>query len=278
MNDVTKRPAMGSASLAIPVETQLGNEQGGTMETGFGSAVREDQDGLTADIGLDGATVRKDDDNTETQVDRQADSDLPELPDFDPNNSATVQTYDQTFTTPDGGYNMENLSADFYANNGEGLSEGTYRWLETRGIDRATAKRIEEGQKALGSTGANAVFTRAGGEDNYRGAIEWARQGGYTVQQREAFNNALNAGGEQANMAVDALMARAGKGGFRAQRRQQPQRSTSSAGGGAAPAAAAVQPYASYADYQRDLRKAKSENNQAAFDIVRKRGKASKFF
>jgi hypothetical protein len=285
MNDTPKRPAMGDASvgLKMPVETQLGNEFGGTVEQGqYSSEGHVDDAGLTADIGPDGATVRKDDDNTETQVDRQeskTEGDLPALPDFDPQNPATGQAYEQAFTTDGGkGYNFAALSQDFYKNNGEGLSEGTYKWLESRGIDRATAKAIEEGQKALAGSGANAVFTRAGGEENYRGAIEWAKSGGYTPAQREAFNRALDAGGETADMAVDALMARAQKGGFRAARRQQPQRTTAAAGGGAAPAEPAVKPYASYADYQADLRAAKAANSQEQFDLVRRRGKASKFY
>lgn len=280
-----KREPMGSPSLKMPVETQLGNEFGGTVEAGNYTGDSEshiDDAGLTADISHDGASVRKDDDHTETKVDRpegEAVGDLPALPDFNPEDPATVQAYDTAFTAEGGkGYNFAALSADFYKNNGEGLSEGTYKWLESRGVDRATAKAIEEGQKALAGSGAQAIFARAGGEANYRGAIEWAKGGGYTAEQRKAFNAALDAGGETASMAVDALMARAQKGGFRSQRRQQPERTTAAAGGGSAPAAPAVQPFASYADYQAALREAKRNNNQEAFDTVRKRGKASGFY
>lgn len=286
MNDVTKRPSMGSPSLAMPVETQLGSEHGGTVEVGtFDAQNHTDEAGLTVDIGNDSTSVRRDDDSNETTLDRQeapAEGAPEPLPDFDPTKPEVAEAYNARFTTEGGGYNMANLSADFYANGGEGLSEGTYKWLESRGIDRATAKQIEEGQKALAGSGVNELFTRAGGEDAYRGAIAWATEGnGYTPEQRKAFNAALDVGGEHAAMAVDALMARAKKanpGGFRAARRQSPARTTGNAGGGAAPAAPAVKPYASYADYQADLRKAKAENNQALFDEVRRRGKASKFY
>lgn len=285
-----QRTPMGQPSLAIPVEVEAGQGDGQTADFnpqgGVDHGVVDASQGLTADITNDGATINREDEGAGEGEDHrelvQEGEQTEPMPDFNPEDPTSVQTFESRFTTNDGGYNMETLSQDFFANNGQGLSEGTYKWLESRGIDRTTAKAVEAGQLALANQGSNAVFTRVGGEAQYRAAIDWAKGGGYTPAQRKAYNDALNAGGERANDAIDALMARARKanpGGFRVPPvRQTPGRSAANAGGGGSPASTAVEKYASYADYSRDLRRARKENNQALFDLTRRRGKASGFY
>lgn len=208
---------------------------------------------------------------------------LPKLEPFDAAKPETVEAYTKAFAGPEGkGVNMANLSADWQANakvdpktgaiTGS-LSEDTYKFLETQGLDRATIKAVEAGQVAQMVVQRNAVFQLAGGQEKYAAAINWAKAGGYDEAGRAKFNADLNAGGAAQKDAIDLLMQR--HGAANPTRRQvSPTRTTADAGANP-PAASGVQPYANYAAYQADLRKARATNDQALLDTSRARLKAS---
>lgn len=210
---------------------------------------------------------------------------LPALPAFDATKPEAVEAYTKAFTAADGSFNMAALSTDWSKNakvdpkTGDisgALSEDTYKFLETKGIDRATAKRVEEGQTALLTQQRQSVFTLAGGAEKYNAAVEWARSGGYSDEAKKKFNTDLNAGGAAQKDAIDLLMNRYGTANpTRQQRQVSPKRSTAEAASGGGQGNSGVQPYETYADYQKDLREARSTSNQAKLDSTRARFAAS---
>lgn len=208
---------------------------------------------------------------------------LPKLPDYDAAKPETVEAYTKAFVGADGKtMNMANLSADWQQNAkvaADGtitgnLSEGVYKFLESKGIDRATVKSVEAGQVARLTLDRNAVFTMAGGQEQYNAAIKWAREGGYDKAAADKFNADLNAGGPSRKDAVDLLMQRHTKA-VPAARAVSPKRTTADAASPAGGPTGGVQPYENYAAYQADLRKARSTNDQALLDTSRARLKAS---
>lgn len=208
------------------------------------------------------------------------------LPEFDAAKPETVEAYTKSFVGADGkSFNMANLSADWQKNAkvaADGtitgnLSEGVYKFLESKGIDRETVRSVEAGQVARLTADRNAVFTQAGGEAPYNAAIKWAREGGYTKEAAAKFNTDLNAGGAARKDAVDLLMQRHTTANPPA-RRVSPAKSTADAASPAGGPTGGVQPYANYAEYQTDLRKARSTNDQVLLDATRARLKVSPWY
>lgn len=206
------------------------------------------------------------------------------LPDFDAAKPETVEAYDKAFLGADGkSFNMAALSADWAKNatmdakTGDfsgGLSEGTMKFLESRGIDRETVKSVEAGQVARIKLDRQEVFTQAGGAEKYNAAIEWARTGGYDAAGAAKFNTDLNAGGAARKDAVDLLMQRFSKANP-ARRAVTPARTTANAAAPAGGPQGGAQPYTNYQEYQADLRKARQTNDQALLNATRARLKVS---
>ncbi len=213
---------------------------------------------------------------------------LPKLPAFEADKPESVEAFSKAFMGADGkSFNMANLSADWQANakvdpktgaiTGN-LSEDTYKFLESKGIDRATVKAVEEGQVARLTMDRNEVFTQAGGQDKYLAATDWARKGGYDAAAAAKFNADLNAGGQARKDAVDLLMQRFTKANPPA-RRVSPQRSvTDNAGVGSGEPDGGVKPYEKYSDYQADLRKARQTADQKLLNETRARLKVSPWY
>lgn len=93
-----------------------------------------------------------------------------------------------------------------YTENGS-LSAESYKQLEDGGISNDMANQYIAGQKALGAQIGNDVKNTVGGEDNYNGMVEWAKNN-YSPEQITAYDNAVNSGNiELAKMAAKGLQS-----------------------------------------------------------------------
>jgi hypothetical protein len=249
-------------------------------------------DGKDVKLGDDGKPLPQDDDPNKKPPE-EGDEKAPEagplgdLPDFDAAKPETVQAYEKAFVNPDGkSFNLPNLSADWQKNlkvdakTGEfsgNLSENTYKFLETKGIDRETVRAVEAGQIARIKMDRAEVFSMAGGQEKYLAAVEWARKGGLDAAATKKFNEDLNAGGALRKDAVDLLMMRHSRANPQG-RRATPQRTTgaNASVGNGEPSGA--KPYTNYAEYQADLRAARKSNDQAKLNESRARLRASPWY
>lgn len=115
---------------------------------------------------------------------------------------------------------VENSGLDFnsmqteFAENGE-LSEDTYKDLENRGIPKEMVDAYVEGQKAKATEYSNELFEFAGGEESYKGMLEWASDN-MADSEIDAFNDSISSGNtSQARLAIDGLVSRyRDNGGF----------------------------------------------------------------
>lgn len=207
---------------------------------------------------------------------------------FDVAKPEAVEAFTKAYVNPDGKFNLQALSADWQRNakaNPDGtftggLTEDTYKFLETKGIDRATAKAVEAGQVAIIQQKRTAVFALAGGEQSYAAALKWATEGkGYDAAARAKFNQDLNAGGASQKDAVDLLMQRYAKANP-TPRRASPAKSAADAANssGASDLPAGVKPYNNLKEYTADFRKATASNDQALLNLSRARLRASPFY
>lgn len=235
-----------------------------------------------ADKGADKETPAEGDEKVEAPEKVEA------LPAWDAEKPEVVEAYGKRYLNKDGKFDMAALSADWQANakldakgNVEGgLSEGTYAFLETKGISKEMVKSVEQAQMARLTLDRQSVFTQAGGEERYKAAVEWAKEKGYNDEGKAEFNAALDAGGAKRADAVDLLMQRYDKANP-APRRKSPAKTAADAsnpGGGQGGGDGGAKPYDTYAEYQADLRKAQAEGNQALLDENRARLKASPWY
>lgn len=250
--DTTTRLNIEDRGAAVPKAEHLEDDTA-TFEAGKNDAATEEEDG---DAPVEGD--QPDDGGAEDQPD----GDAPEpLPDYDPANEEVRSQYDARYFK-EGELNLEVLSkeywADFGKNEGDisksGLPESTYAYLkDTIGLTKDAVKQIEKAlvtdHAASQSKDIEAVLSRVdGGAPRYGEAIEWAKGGGYTKEQRDRFNALLSKGGADRDDAVDALMARFEKAAGPARRGvpggrkpSSPARNaTAGAAAGASPAGAEV--------------------------------------
>lgn len=143
----------------------------------------------------------------------------PELPEYDPENEEVRTQYEERYF-PEGTFNKDLVSKEFWksfeANEGDlaksGLSEGTYAFLQDMwGMDRTTIKQMEASLVALHREEASKTFAKVGGQEAVTKALDWAKQGGYTKEQQDRFNAAMDAGGEARDEALELLVNRFGK-------------------------------------------------------------------
>lgn len=303
----TGHPGMGAPETHVGRQSSIGVDLGIPEKEGQqrNAVEREPDHGLGITIDGKDASIQRVDSSQEKPAGQEGDQPtregeeapakpdeqgtLPALPAFDPAKPEAVEAYDKAFLGNEGkGFNMAALSADWSKNvkldpkTGDfdgGLSEDTYKWLETKGIDRATAETIQAGQVAAIKLQRQEVFSLAGGQEKYQAAVAWAQAGSYTPEQRQQFNAALNAGGAQRSDAVDLLMNRYDK----ANPARRPASPARTMGDRAVPAGGTgneggAKPYANYSEYQADLRKARTTNDQALLNQTRARLKASPFY
>lgn len=103
------------------------------------------------------------------------------------------------------GLKMEDLQTEFDTNGA--LSEASYEKLAADGYDKGTVDDFIAFRASRANGFADGVKAEAGGEDAFTKMIAWAAEG-YTVEQANAFNAAINsADPAKAKLAVTALKA-----------------------------------------------------------------------
>ncbi|UIY29175.1 hypothetical protein LZK73_21825 [Neorhizobium galegae] len=241
----------------------------------------EDDADTGADDGVDGEVDA--DDNADADGDSEETSDT-ELGEFDPEDPEVVVKFDAKYTTEDGALDAEgSLSAEYFANlekGVDGLNEETYKYLEAKGISRATVKQIE----AMAATNREAqtksveaqdlkLFELAGGPDQLAAALKWGKDGGYTKEQQERFNKVTKGKDLAAKEeAVEALMARY----KRANPPQKPTLPKRDATKGQGKVTSDVKPYATRQE-MREVRNALRDNDKKGWERHNRRLAISKF-
>jgi len=111
----------------------------------------------------------------------------------------------QDVPVAEGAFDMDSLRQE-YAENGS-LSDNSYKQLEDAGISQEITNQYIAGQKALGVQIGTDVKNTVGGEENYNGMVEWAKNN-YSAEQITAYDNAVNSGNiELAKMAAKGLQS-----------------------------------------------------------------------
>jgi hypothetical protein len=202
---------------------------------------------------------------------------------YDPEDPDQVARYDQAFQDEDGSLKDATLSSLFWKRRDageEGLPEGVYAYLETKGIKKATVKQIEAMAETEQDAKANSVtkhdealFTEAGGADALQAALAWGKAGGYTKEQQARFNKITSGKDLEAKKeAVAALMARYNKANP-PKRPKVPGRDATKGGGGKPSSAL---PFKDKFE-MRQMRDSLKPNDHAGWALWRKRRAASQF-
>lgn len=224
----------------------------------------------------DGEGLQSDSESSLSEEDRGA---------FDPEDEEQVARFDAAFANEDGSLDMEGrLTNHFWANieaGKEGLDEGVYQYLESKGIKKSTVKQIEamavtnkDVQETSVTKHDHALFEVAGGPDKLAEALKWGKEGGYTKEQQARFNK-VNSGKdlEAKKEAVEVLMARFNKANPKA-RPKVPARDATN-GGGKKNGGGAL-PFKDRFE-MRQMRDNLRENDHAGWALFRKRRAASSF-
>ena len=96
-----------------------------------------------------------------------------------------------------------------YAEKGS-LSEKSYQDLAKQGLDKQLVDGYIEGQKALADNHTKAIQDVVGGKDRYGDLMDWASKN-LTEGEQTAFNNMVDGGTlDEAKLAVQGLMTKAG--------------------------------------------------------------------
>lgn len=258
-----------------------------SVKTGFGEEKEEEGDETKTEEGSKGEGGEEGesgDSEGGEDTEESGDESLEDLGEYDPASDEVVSKFDAAYRKDDGSLNVERISKEWAANaaknEGDGtLNEGTYAYLQDQlGIPKEYVKDIEAGLVARGAQMVNAMHERAGGKETFDAALEWGRKGGYTKAQRDRFNKVLASGDQEAiNDAIDALVVRHGKATGRRTPQQRrpasPQRDVTRTA-----AQTGVEGYPDYADYQKEFRAARKDNDQEKLNMVRKRLKASHWY
>lgn len=206
------------------------------------------------------------------------------LPEFDAEKPEVVEAYEKAYVKEDGSLNMDRLSAEWWSKatwvNGvpqSDLPAGTYEYLASRGIDKASVKRIEAGQAALQAQATAKVIERAGGAEKLDAAKQWAKGGGYSKAQQEKYNRIVNGTDEQAiNDEIDLLMSRFEKGtGGTTPKKPPVRKSTQTA---PTSSAGATEGYRDHKEWRKAAAAARKAGDDRAFAEVRRRLQASSWY
>ena len=96
-----------------------------------------------------------------------------------------------------------------YAEKGS-LSEKSYQDLAKQGLDKQLVDGYIEGQKALADNHTKSIQEVVGGKDRYTDLMDWASKN-LTEGEQTAFNNMVDGGTlDEAKLAVQGLMTKAG--------------------------------------------------------------------
>ncbi|WP_026868792.1 capsid assembly protein [Inquilinus limosus] len=109
----------------------------------------------------------------------------------------------------DAGVDMAHYEAKFREQGGK-FTEADYAELKAKGLSQETVDAYIEGRKAVATARAQEILNHIGGEEAFNALNAWAtsEESGVTDAEIEAVNKALQAGGAQAKLALDALKAR----------------------------------------------------------------------
>ncbi|MBO6814565.1 MAG: hypothetical protein JJ891_06880 [Rhizobiaceae bacterium] len=213
------------------------------------------------DTGDDGQSDESEgEEHEDSDEDQDENVEAPEdLGEFNPDDASE---WDAQYTREDGTLDEAVLSAEFYAN-GEGLNEGTYDYLASKGITKEFAKQVEEALvsdiKNKRSSLDAALVQGAGGIDTVGAALEWGRGGGYDEAAQKRFNKIMDGTDEQAKAdALDALVARHSKAspGTKASRRSKPRRDATR---GKPSAKSTLKPFKNRSEYRQAKKDAGSD-------------------
>ena len=86
------------------------------------------------------------------------------------------------------GLDFDKISKEFAEN--DGLSEETYKEMESKGIPKAMVDSYVEGQRSLGNQYLNEIYGFAGGEETYQEMSKWASDN-LAEGEIEAFNKSI---------------------------------------------------------------------------------------
>lgn len=202
-------------------------------------------------------------------ADEDAAPDPDALPEYDAEKPEVVEQYEKRYFTDDGKFNQQAVSAEYWksfnAANGDvekaGLPEGTYKFLEaTMGVTKEAVKQIERSLVAQHQAEERSFFDKLGPGtvERYNAALKWAKDGGYSEEQKARFRQEWAKGGDAKQDAVDALMARHQRAVPTGQRRgpPPPRRGSSprrDATGNAATGAPPQSKFTSLNEYQQAL-------------------------
>ena len=88
--------------------------------------------------------------------------------------------------------------------------EKSYQDLAKQGLDKQLVDGYIEGQKALADNHTKAIQDVVGGKDRYGDLMDWASKN-LTESEQSAFNNMVDGGSiDEAKLAVQGLMTKAG--------------------------------------------------------------------
>lgn len=237
-----------------------------------------------------------------------AEGEVPSLGEFDPENPEIVAKFDERFINKEDGTLNENAIGEEFWSDYEKLSPEDRAKAdlrpETRAFLKSTYKvsdafidQTRDGLVALQRQTDDAFSEPFGGRDKVEAMMAWAREGGYTEEQRAAFNDLRKTGGPAFKDALELMASRHAAATTKPVvpgRRSSPERSAT---GGAAHTRSTSDTtglYATRADYQKDwtaaitkekeLRKTKSDSpearaahkaQEALIDGLRKKGRKS---
>ncbi|WP_266031218.1 hypothetical protein [Brucella intermedia] len=233
------------------------------------------------DIEGDTSTDTQSDDGENTDDGQEDDGE--ELGSFDPDDPDVVAKYESRYVK-NGEIDADGaLSAEFFANaekGVEGLNEETYKFLESKGISKATVKRIEAMAATERDAQTNSVqaqdfklFDLAGGSDQLQTALQWGKAGGYSEAQQKRFNDILKGSDYEAKAeAVEALMSRYNK----ANPKKRPEVPARDATKGQAKTTQGVKGFESREE-ARKFRNGLRDTDTRGWEAYRKRLAASKF-
>lgn len=190
------------------------------------------------------------------------------LPAFEGDKEEVKQAYDARYK-PDGKLSLAALSADWEANSKGDvtkgtLSEDTYKYLESIGIDRETAKAVEANQVVALKSAAEEVYSKVpGGKKALEAMLEWGKGGGYSEAQRAAFNKAYKGTDPVAREdAIEALTSRYAKAN--PTRRPVTPKKSSQDGGNAQEVETGAGGYKDHDEYLADFKKANALRGREA--------------
>jgi hypothetical protein len=299
-------------SNANPVETRMGQDTVTSIELGMGGAEKptaktQVSAGTTAEFdgskvnihegdnhdgnGTEGAQANEGGEEAGNEGGQEGGGGA-QLPKFEESNADVVSQYEAAYINPETGEpNVDALSQSWFKNaskdaNGNwtgSLSDDDYAFLETKGYSKGMVKQIEQGQVALLQQQEQAIYSRAGGADKLQQALEWARKGGYSDEQKRRYNEVVvhrKGGADDRNDQIDLLMQRYSTATRKPgpQTRPTPRRSVTNNAGTATgqTGGSGEQGYKDHAEWRKALAAAKDK--PAELETVRRKLKASSWY